>query len=159
MSNITQVTSSMASASLSNKAPLPVGHQPLAEKKPKEVNQEGTPVQIVTNMRKISEFPNKNIFLKILKLIPDLEKNHSIFKYSVQVLFVYQKSDGTELVLEKSKSVGSGCDHERSKSHCLRVYRKAAKQCQELKSGGPFCYDSQGCLYSFSKLKNDVSFF
>ncbi|CCD70367.1 Piwi-like protein [Caenorhabditis elegans] len=138
MSNITQVTSSMASASLSNKAPLPVGHQPLAEKKPKEVNQEGTPVQIVTNMRKIN-----------------LEKNHSIFKYSVQVLFVYQKSDGTELVLEKSKSVGSGCDHERSKSHCLRVYRKAAKQCQELKSGGPFCYDSQGCLYSFSKLKND----
>lgn len=115
-----------------------VGDKDLAIKKKKNENLRGKPVQIATNMRKIN-----------------LVENKPIYKYAAQVLFVFKKSDETEITVEKSKSIGKGPEHERDKNICGAAYKKAVGQCPELQKGGPFYYDRQASLYSFTRIKND----
>uniref|UniRef100_A0A1I7UMV1 Piwi domain-containing protein n=1 Tax=Caenorhabditis tropicalis TaxID=1561998 RepID=A0A1I7UMV1_9PELO len=113
------------------------GSNPLAAKIVEKNKSRGTPVSISTNLRRI-----------------DIEKNQPIYKYAVQVLFFYNKGDKEESV-EISKSVSKGPEHERDKAKCSKVYKKSVSQSPELQKGGPFFYDRQSCLYSFSRLKND----
>lgn len=81
--------------------------------------------------------------------------NQPIYKYAVQVLYVYKKSDGSEAVVEMSKSAKKGTEHDNDKYRCQKVYREAIERYPELKKGGPFFYDRQASLYSLSQLKNE----
>ncbi|CCD71916.1 Piwi domain-containing protein [Caenorhabditis elegans] len=118
-----------------------LGTAPLAAKKTR--NEEwGTKVNIDTNIRKLTIKPNQ-----------------PIYKYAVQVNYVFRKPDGTEATIEMSKSAKKGTEHDNDKTRCQNVYNEAIKRYDELKTGGPFFYDRQASLYTLTKLKNEsISF-
>ncbi|EGT41709.1 hypothetical protein CAEBREN_01938 [Caenorhabditis brenneri] len=116
------------------KAPK-LGFKPLAAKMPRNTTK-GTKVQVETNIRKLT-----------------IAKNQPIYKYSVQVLYVYLNKDGAEATIEMSKSAKKGLQHEADKNRCQKMYQLAAQKNAALQSGGPYFYDRQASLYTLTQLK------
>uniref|UniRef100_A0A1I7TK02 Piwi domain-containing protein n=1 Tax=Caenorhabditis tropicalis TaxID=1561998 RepID=A0A1I7TK02_9PELO len=114
-----------------------LGLIPLAAKKPRNT-EKGTKVLVETNIRKLAISPNQ-----------------PIFKYAVQVNFVYGKADGTQVVIEMSKSLRKGTEHDNDKARCQKVYNEAIKRYDTLRTGGPYFYDRQASLYTLNKLKTE----
>lgn len=129
--------SKLANLSLASNSVTKLGLQPLAPKKERNVAK-GTKVLLETNIRRLAIAPNQ-----------------PIYKYAVQVNYVYEKADGTECAIEMSKSAKKGTEHDNDKSRCQKVYEEAVKKFAELKTGGPYFYDRQASLYSLTKLKNE----
>ncbi|EGT53512.1 hypothetical protein CAEBREN_12504 [Caenorhabditis brenneri] len=118
-----------------------LGFKPLAAKMPRNTTK-GTKVQVETNIRKLT-----------------IAKNQPIYKYSVQVLYVYLNKDGAEATIEMSKSAKKGLQHEADKNRCQKMYQLAAQKNAALQSGGPYFYDRQASLYTLTQLKTQkISF-
>ncbi|CAI2302977.1 unnamed protein product [Caenorhabditis sp. 36 PRJEB53466] len=110
--------------------------------KKKEANKtHGTKVLVDTNIRRIS-----------------IPANQPIFKYAVQVLFVYRKPDGSETAVEMSKSTKKGTEHDNDKVRCQKVFKKAVELCPDLRDAGSLFYDRQASLYSLKQLKENIVF-
>ncbi|KAF1770443.1 hypothetical protein GCK72_002262 [Caenorhabditis remanei] len=118
-----------------SKTSAKLGLVPLAAKKPRNADR-GKKVTVETNIRKLSIAPNQ-----------------PIFKYAVEVNFVYQKPDGTECTIEMSKSTKKGTEHDYDKIKCQKVYEEAVGRYEALRKGGPFFYDRQASLYTLTKLQ------
>uniref|UniRef100_A0A1I7UM53 Piwi domain-containing protein n=1 Tax=Caenorhabditis tropicalis TaxID=1561998 RepID=A0A1I7UM53_9PELO len=116
---------------------MKLGLKPLAEKQ-KPAKEEGRLVNIETNIRKISVDPNQRLY-----------------QYSVSIYFVLNREDGSEMVLEMSKSTRRAEEHEQDKERCRDVYEKAVEQFVELREGGPFFYDCQSTLWALSKIPSE----
>ncbi|PIC51465.1 hypothetical protein B9Z55_001970 [Caenorhabditis nigoni] len=122
-------------------APAKLGMVPLAAKKEKNAGK-GRKVMVATNVRKLT-----------------IAANQPIYKYAVQVNYVFVKDDGTECTVEMSKSTRKGTEHDNDKSRCQKVYKEAVSRYEALRTGGPFFYDRQASLYSLTKLKTEnISF-
>ena len=92
----------------------------------------------------------------IYNLFWGIAPNQPIFKYAVEVNFVYQKPDGTECTIEMSKSTKKGTEHDYDKIKCQKVYEEAVGRYEALRKGGPFFYDRQASLYTLTKLQLEV---